>query len=216
VEACYAEALVMVGRRVSVEDVMAVVREDATFYELSGGGVTLSGGEPLLQGDFTVALLKQCQTEGFHTAVDTSGQVKWGVFKQVLPHVDLVLYDVKHISPNHHKRYAGASNQLIINNLRRLNDCGVPIEIRMPIIPTINDSKETIESTARFLGSLNNITTVRLLPYHRLAGSKYVSLGRENTMPDVASPSYRQLQQIAQWMNQYGLKVIIPEMGVIS
>ena len=213
VASCYAEALLMVGRRVSVEDVMAVVREDAPFYEHSGGGVTLSGGEPLVQGDFTKALLAQCQAEGFHTVIDTSGQVAWSVINRVLPYVDLVLYDIKHISPHQHQLYTGASNHLILSNLRRLCGCGVPVEIRMPIIPTINDSQETITSTARFLGSLNNITAVRLLPYHRLAGSKYQSLGMENTMPDVASPSARQMQQIAQWMSQYGLKVIIPEMG---
>ncbi len=210
VASCYAEALVMVGRRVSVDDVMAVVREDAPFYERSGGGVTLSGGEPLVQGDFTVALLSQCQAEGFHTAIDTCGNVKWRVINRVLPYVDLVLYDVKHISPHQHKRYTGASNRLILNNLRRLCNCGVHVEIRMPIIPTINDSQKTIESTARYLGSLNNITAVRLLPYHRLAGSKYQSLGRENTMPDIAPPSTRQMREIAQWMSQYNLKIIIP------
>lgn len=213
VASCYAEALLMVGRRVSVEDVMAVVREDAPFYERSGGGVTLSGGEPLVQGDFTKALLTQCQAEGFHTAIDTSGQVAWSVINRVLPYVDLVLYDIKHISPDQHQRYTGASNHLILSNLRRLCGCGVPVEIRMPIIPTINDSQEIITSTARFLKSLNNITAVRLLPYHRLAGSKYQSLGMENTMPDVASPSASHMRQIAQWMSQYGLKVIIPEMG---
>ena len=213
VESCYAEALVMVGRQVSVEDVMAVVREDAPFYERSGGGVTLSGGEPLVQGDFTEALLKQCTAEGFHTAIDTSGQVAWRVINRVLPYVDLVLYDIKHVSPHQHQLYTGASNNLILSNLRRLCGCGVPVEIRMPIIPTINDSKETIMSTARFLESLNNISAVRLLPYHRLAGSKYQSLGLENTMPDVASPTARHMRQIAQWMRQYGLKVILPEMG---
>jgi len=212
VASCYAEALVMVGRQVSVDDVMTVVREDSTFYEVSGGGITLSGGEPLLQGDFTVALLMQCKVEGFHTAIDTCGQVPWTVINKVLPHVDLVLYDVKHISPHNHKRYTGASNRLILNNLRRLCDYGVPVEIRMPIIPTINDSKKTIESTASFLGSMNNITAVRLLPYHRLAGSKYQSLGQENTMPDVAPPSTRQMQQISDSMSHYGLKIILPEM----
>ena len=211
VASCYAEALVMVGRRVSVDDMMTVVREDATFYEVSGGGVTLSGGEPLLQDEFTMALLTQCQAEGFHTAIDTSGQVRWRILDKILPHVDLVLYDVKHISPHNHKRYTGVSNRLILNNLRRLCDYGVPIEIRMPIIPTINDSKKIIESTARFLGSLNNITAVRLLPYHRLAGSKYQSLGQENTMPNVTPPSTSQMQQIVQLISQCGLKMIIPE-----
>jgi pyruvate formate lyase activating enzyme len=212
-EACYAEALVMVGRRVSVDDVMAVVREDAKFYEHSGGGVTLSGGEPLTQGAFTTALLAQCQAEGFHTALDTSGHAAWRVLRRVIPHVDLVLYDVKHISPRQHKRYTGASNRLILTNLRRLCEVGVPIEIRMPIIPTLNDAQKTISATARLLGSLPNITGVRLLPYHRLAGSKYQSLGRENTLPDVAPPSLQHLQQIAEWMRPHGLTVLLPAMG---
>jgi len=212
-DACYAEALVMAGRRVSVDDVMAVVRQDAEFYAQSGGGVTLSGGEPLLQGAFTAALLTQCQAEGFHTALDTSGHAPWRVLTRVIPYVNLVLYDVKHISPRQHAQYTGASNRLILANLRRLSAVGVPIEIRMPIIPTLNDAQRTITATARFLGTLPNITAVRLLPYHRLAGSKYRSLGRANTMPDVAPPTLQRLQQIAEWMRPSGLTVLLPAMG---
>ena len=210
VEACYAEALVMAGKRASVEDVMAIVREDAAFYETSGGGVTLSGGEPLLQGDFTAAVLRQCKAEGFHTAIDTCGHASWEVIEETLPHVDLALYDLKHMSPQQHKRYAGATNRLILDNLRRISDYGVPIEIRMLIVPTINDFQESVESAARLLSSLENITAVRLLAYHRLAGSKYRSLGQENSMPDVPSPSASQMRQIATWIRRYGLNVIVP------
>lgn len=211
-DACYAEALVMAGRRVSVDDVMTVVRQDTKFYAQSGGGVTLSGGEPLTQGAFTAALFAQCQAEGFHTALDTSGHAPWRVLTRIIPHVNLVLYDVKHLSPRQHAQYTGASNRLILANLRRLSAVGVPIEIRMPIIPTLNDAQRTITATARFLGTLPNITAIRLLPYHRLAGSKYQSLGRTNTMPDVALPSRQHLQQIAEWMRPYGLTVLLPAM----
>jgi len=199
----------MAGRRVTVEDVMAVAREDAKFYEVSGGGVTLSGGEPLVQGEFATAILRQCKAEGFHTAIDTSGHVSWKVIEEALPYMDLVLYDIKHIAALRHKQYTGASNRLILDNLRRLCHHGVPIEVRMPIIPTINDSKKFIESAARVLSSLDNITAVRLLAYHRLAGSKYQSLERENNMPDVASPSEHQIRQVATWISRYGLRVII-------
>jgi len=211
VESCYAEALVMAGKKVSVDDVMTVVREDAKFYEISGGGITLSGGEPMLQSEFALAILRKCKAEGFHTAIDTSGHVEWSILEQALPYVDLILYDLKHISSKQHKQYTGASNRLILENLRKLCGCRAPIEIRMPIIPTINDSRDAIESAAHTIGSLKNILAVRLISYHRLARSKYKSLGRENTMPDVAPPSKHRLRQIADWISQYGLKVNLPE-----
>lgn len=216
IESCYAGALMIAGQRVSVDEVMAVVREDAKFYEISGGGITLSGGEPLFQAEFTTAILRQCRTDGFHTALDTCGNAEWHRFEQALPFVDLILYDIKHISPRLHKQYTGVSNRRILENLRMLSRYGVPIEIRMPIIPTINDSRETIEKTARLLGSLRNIKAVRLLTYHRLAGSKYQSLGQLNTMPDVASPSKRQMRQIARWISQHGINVIVPEIEIDS
>ena len=210
VESCYTGALMMAGKRVSVDDVMAVVREDVTFYESSRGGITLSGGEPLLQDTFTTAILQQCKAEGFHTAIDTCGHIDWRIMQKALPFVDLVLYDIKHISPLQHQRYTGTTNRLILANLRRICGFGVPIEIRMVIIPTINDSRELIEPTARLLRSLHNITAVRLLAYHRLAGSKYDSLGKENNMPKVASPSHRRMRQIATWISRFCLNFIVP------
>ncbi len=211
-EHCYANALMIAGRRVSVEEVMSIIREDANFYALSNGGITLSGGEPLVQDKFAIALLQQSKSDGFHTALDTSGHVDWDVFERALPFLDLVLYDLKHIDPVFHLQYVGASNWRILENLRQLNRSGIPIEIRMPIIPTINDSPEHIESAARFLASLTNVQGVRLLAYHRFAGSKYRSVGRVDCMPNVPIPTRQQLQNIARHLLSHGLQVIMPEL----
>jgi pyruvate formate lyase activating enzyme len=210
VKACYTGALAMAGRWMAVDEVMNVIREDAPFYARSGGGVTLSGGEPLVQSDFTTSLLRACKGEGFHTALDTAGHVPWRTIAKALPHTDIVLYDLKHISQTQHQRHTGVSNQLISKNLKRLSASDVPIEIRMVIVPTINNSKRAIDEAGRLLASLDNITAVRLLPYHRFAGSKYVSLGLANTMPDAPSPSNSQLEQIAGWLRKHGLQVIVP------
>ena len=211
VESCYAEALVLAGKRTSVEIVMTSIREDSKLYEKSGGGVTLSGGEPLLQGEFATAILRECRAEGFHTAVETCGQIPWAILEKALPYVDLWLYDLKHFSPDSHERYTGSSNRLILENLTRISSRGAAVEVHMLIVPSINDSRDEIESAARFLASLPRIEAVRLLSYHRLAGSKYESLGRVNTMPDVQSPSMHHLQKVARWIRQYGLRVFLPE-----
>jgi pyruvate formate lyase activating enzyme len=213
VESCYAEALVLAGKKTSVEEVMTAIREDSKFYEKSGGGVTLSGGEPLLQGEFATAILRECKAEGFHTAVETCGQVSWANMEKALPYVDLWLYDLKHFSPDSHERYTGSPNRLILENLSRISSRGAAVEVHMLIVPTINDSRDEVESAARFLASLPRIEAVRLLSYHRLAGSKYESLGRENTMPDVPSPTIHHLQKVARWIRQYGIHVFLPERG---
>ena len=213
VDACNAEALVIHGRPVTVEEVMDEVRRDAGFYETSGGGVTLSGGEPLLQTDFATALLRQCKSEGFHAAIDTCGQVSWKKMQTALPYVDMVLFDLKHMDPQRHRQHTGVSNRLILSNLRRLSRWGVPIEVRMPIIPGINDDRESVDAAARLLASLDNVAGVRLLAYHRLAGEKYRSLGLENTMPDVEPPEQNQMDEIGTWIGRLGLKVIVPGRG---
>ena len=211
VETCYAEALVMYGRQVTVEDVMVEVRKDTVFYENSGGGLTLSGGEPLFQLEFTTALLRQSKEESFHTALDTCGQVSWSAFEDALPFVDLVLYDLKHLDSEQHRRHTGVTNTRILDNLRRISDQHIPIEIRMPIIPTINDSQPVIQATGDFLASLDSIVGVRLLPYHRLGIAKYLRLGRENTMPNVEPPDRERMQEIAGWLRRDGLKIITPD-----
>lgn len=208
VEVCYAGALEAVGRRVTVDEVMALLGEDAAFYAASGGGVTLSGGEPLLQPAFAAAVLRRCKAAGFHTALDTCGHVGWRAFEQALPYVDLALYDVKHMSAARHKALTGASNRLVLDNLRRLDACGVPSEIRMVIVPGVNDAPDVIAEAGAFLASLRHVQAVRLLPYHRLAGSKYLGLGLPNTMPDGDTPDAAHMQQVAGWLAAYGLQTV--------
>ncbi|MBT3270031.1 glycyl-radical enzyme activating protein [Candidatus Poribacteria bacterium] len=213
VDVCYAEALVTHGRDLTVEDAMAQALLDLAFYEESGGGVTLSGGEPLAQVEFVRAMLQACAAAEIHTALDTSGQVAWGAFESVLPWVNLVLYDLKHIDSERHREYTGASNERILENLWKLGQLDIPIEVRMPIVPGLNDDPEAIEGAARLLSEVENVVAVRLLPYHRLAGEKYRSLGRVNTMPEAPSPTREGMEDIANRLRLRGLRVIVPEEG---
>jgi pyruvate formate lyase activating enzyme len=206
-EVCYAEALVMEGRRVTVEELMVELRKDVPFYENSGGGITLSGGEPTLQHEFALALLKQCKSEGLHTAVDTSGQTPWRVFKTLLPYIDIVLYDVKHIDERSHRTHTGSHNHRILENLQRLGESGTPIEIRMPVIPTINDDGEDIERTARLLAGIESITRIELLPYHKLGASKYARLDMKYRLAEMEPPTAQRMETLAGLIRSHGLKV---------
>lgn len=209
VDTCYTGALALYGKKVSVGTVMAEIRPDASFYRNSGGGVTFSGGEPLVQHTFVLALLKQCRQEGFHTALDTCGYAPWHALEACLPYLDLILYDLKHIDSGRHKRYTGVPNKLILENLINLNLHAVPVEIRIPVIPCINDSRENIETISRFIKPLKHVTGVRLLPYHPYAGSKYERLDKKNTMPGVDAPDKNRLDEIAGWIKPFGLPVIV-------
>ena len=207
VAGCFSGALEMIGREVSVEDVMVEVRKDVQFYRTSGGGVTVSGGEPLMQSEFTTALLRQCQTEDFHTALDTSGQAPWESLEAAAAHADLVLYDLKHIDPAAHEQHTGARNDQILKNLRRLGGLGTPIEIRMPIVPGLNDSGQDIDAAGEFISGLDNVVGVRLLSYHRLAAAKYERLGCANPSGDLESPDADHLMQIAERLTGFSLTV---------
>ena len=213
VDGCFAGALEMIGRQVSVEDVMIEVRKDAPFYRTSGGGVTISGGEPLMQSDFTTAILQQCRAEGFHTALDTSGQGAWESLQAAAEHADLVLYDLKVMDPAAHEKHTGVSNDLILENLRRLCALGTPVEIRMPIIPAMNDSAQDIDTAGEFISGLDNIVGVRLLAYHRLAAAKYERIGRDNPAGDLKSPDANHLAKIAERLTEFSppSRMIPPE-----
>lgn len=206
-EVCYAEALVMEGREVTVEALMVELRKDLPFYQNSKGGVTLSGGEPLLQHEFALALLQQCKAESLHTAVDTSGQAPWSVFEALLPYIDLVLYDLKQIDSHRHRAHTGSHNGRILENLKRLGESGTPIEIRMPIVPTINDDPQQIEETARFLAGIGGITRVAVLPYHQLGASKYARLGRQYQLAGVEPPEPARMEGLAGILRAQGLNV---------
>ena len=197
VASCYADALVLAGRRYGVDELMGVIEEDRGFYEASGGGVTFSGGEPYAQPGFLAEVLKRCRSAGIGTAVDTAGNVPWSAIAATIPYVDHFLFDVKHLDSRVHRAVTGARNDLILENLRRLSRTSVPIEIRIPVIPTINDDAAHIAALGRFLAGTDNITAVRLLPYLKLAGSKYRNLGRPDTMPAVDTPSQDRLESLA-------------------
>lgn len=182
VPACLGSALVYYGREVTVDELLPLVLEDREFYENSGGGVTLSGGECLMQAPFCRELLCRLKEEGIHTAVDTCGAVPWSHMKQVLPYTDIFLYDVKAYDEEVHIRCTGRSNVQILENLRKLDALGKPVEIRIPYVPDYN--ADQMEKIATFLQTLHNVTKVKVLAYHNYAGSKYAALGMENTLPE--------------------------------
>ena len=181
--ACLGEALTLYGRETSVEELLPKLLEDKEFYENSGGGVTLSGGECLMQADFCAALLKALKENGIHTAVDTCGFVSREAFDKVIPYTDVFLYDIKAIDPAVHKRCTGVENSLILENLRYLDSLGKKTEIRIPFVPGYNDGE--IGKIADFVKTLRNVTGVRVLKYHNYARSKYEALDMENTLPDL-------------------------------
>ena len=179
--ACFNGALKLYGREMTTDELMPILLEDRDFYETSGGGVTLSGGECLMHPEFCEKLLKKLKAEGIHTAVDTCGYVTKEVLDKVIPYTDIFLYDFKAFDEDVHKKCTGKSNKIILENLKYLDECGKKIEIRIPFVPEYN--KDQIEKISAFLKELKNITKVRILPYHNYAGSKYEALSMENTLP---------------------------------
>lgn len=195
VEACLGRALKLYGQALTVDEARRLVLQDRAFYR-DGGGVTLSGGEPLLQAEFCAELFRRLKDDGLHCALDTSGAAPWDRFEQVLPWTDLFLYDVKHVDDAKHRDYVGRSNRQIIENLRRLAEGSVPIEIRIPVIPGFNDDAASVDAIGRLLGGLRAVVGVRLLPYHT-ASSKYAALRRPDTMPPAAEPTKDQMAALA-------------------
>lgn len=182
VETCFPGGLSLIGKTMSVDEVLLDVLPDAAFYQSSGGGVTFSGGEPVLQTDFLHDLLVRCHSHGIHTAIETAGYYPWDRLERVLPHVDLVMMDIKHMDSAQHKAATGAPNELILANARHLAATPVPILFRVPVIPTVNDSPDAILAIAQFVRRLSEQRGARipleLLQFHRLAENKYASLGR--------------------------------------
>jgi len=197
VEVCYAEATVRCGREVSVEEVMVEVEKDRPFYENSDGGMTISGGEPMMQEAFVFALMERAKEMGIHTALDTSGYVRWEVLERLSEVTDLFLYDLKLVDEARHRAYIGVSNRRILDNLRRLSSADVPLMVRMPIVPEYTDEEADIETAGRFLSSLDGERIrVQLLPYHRLAQSKYERLEASYSLKDVQAPPKERLERL--------------------
>ena len=208
VDACLFDALVLYGRKVTPEEILPELLEDRLFYTQSGGGVTLSGGEPLLHPAFCAELFGLLQREGIPCAMDTCGEVPWSAFEAVLPVTELFLFDLKQMDPERHRRCTGVSNERILENLRRLSDTGKEIEIRMPLVPGFNDEEENLEAAGRFLAGLKPLRGVRILPYHSFGRSKYHAVGHPDTMPDVAPPSSEQLAHAGDILRKHRIRVL--------
>ncbi len=207
VEVCYAGAREIVGREVTVAEVMDEIERDIAFYDQSGGGVTFSGGEPLTQPTFLCQLLQACKERGLHTALDTCGFARWDVLRGVREDVDLFLYDLKLMDDARHRAFTGVSNKPILENLRRLSRHGHRIVIRLPIIPGINDDEENLQQLGAFATDLPSLERVDLLPYHQIGRDKYRRLGKTCLMPETDPPSDAWLGKIAQNLRERGLRV---------
>ncbi|MBQ9503297.1 MAG: glycyl-radical enzyme activating protein [Lentisphaeria bacterium] len=208
VPVCPAEALELFGKSVSAAEAASWLLEDEMFYS-GGGGVTLSGGEPLLQSAFCAELLRTLKERNIHCAVDTCGSVPWGNIEEVLPYTDLFLYDIKCIDPVRHRELTGAGNELILENLKKLSSRGKAVEIRMPLVPGHNTAEEYIRGAGAFLAGLANVSAVRLLPYHSFARSKFRAVGHADTMPDVEPPTPEELERAAAILRSHNLQTIV-------
>jgi pyruvate formate lyase activating enzyme len=209
VEVCYAEARQMVGRAMTVAEVMHRVERDVAFYDESEGGVTFSGGEPLLQADFLLALLEACQARGIHTAVDTSGFAPWEVLDRVRHHTDLFLYDLKCVGDALHRQTTGVPNALILSNLRTLSQHGHEIVLRVPVVPGTNDDAATIDRIGALAASLPALRRVDLLPYHPTGSEKYRRMGRTYYLDGVEAPTEARMAEIAARLRKLDLIVKI-------
>lgn len=203
---CPAKATEMSGHHESVEDLLAVIERERPFFDQSGGGVTFSGGEPLLYPEFLCEILDACGRRGIHRTVDTSGLAKTKTLLDVAEHTDLFLYDLKMMDSKKHKEWTGAGNRQILKNLLTLADSGAEIQIRIPLIKGVNDDDDNIEATAAFLADLPGVKReVNLLPYHNVAEGKFTKLGRDYKSRAMAEPDTEDLERVVSRFSAHGL-----------
>jgi pyruvate formate lyase activating enzyme len=209
-EACPSNALAMAGTDMTVDEVMKRIERDRPYYLKSGGGPTVSGGEPMSQHTFLAALLKECKDKGLNTCLDTTGYAKWERYEQVLPWVDLFLYDLKHMDSETHRRLTGVPNELILENARRLAAKGAAFQMRIPIIPGHNDSEEDLRASGEFCAELGAaVRIVQILPYHRLGIAKYERLQKKYELESIKPPSDEHMEWCKGIIESYGLQVKI-------
>lgn len=212
VEACPTGALTVVGRLMSISAIADVVEEDRPFYDLSGGGVTLSGGEALMQTEAAVSLLATCRQRGINTAVETCGYVKSENMLKAAEFIDLFLFDIKHMDPERHTALTGVHNALIHQNIRLLLDNRYNVRIRLPMLKHINDDGQEIAAIAAFLQPYKeyaNFKGIDVLPYHKLGVGKYAQLGREYGLEDVHSLGEDDIRRISETFSRHGFTVSV-------
>ncbi len=203
---CPAKASEISGYPENIENIISILEKEIIFFDQSGGGVTFSGGEPLMFPKFLIMLLDACGKKGIHRTVDTSGFVKPEILMDVAKRVDLFLYDLKLMDPVRHKKYTGVNNEIILHNLIELAENGADIQIRMPIIKSMNDDENNIVETAQFIRTLaGDIKQVELLPYHNTAHHKYDKLGQEYNSHGMVAPAEKRLQEITETFKDFGI-----------
>ena len=207
VTVCSPKALVVYGKEMAVEEVFAEVSRDNIFYQASNGGVTASGGEPLLFPYFVYSLFDECHKAGIHTCLETAGYAPASALRQVLPSTDYVLYDLKHMDSSTHRRLTGKPNSLVLSNAKLVVESGVEVLFRMPLIPGINDSLQNIQETAAFLKGLGSSAhCIELLPYHRLGKGKYDALGMPYSMHGLLPPEASHIESARKAFEECGIR----------
>ena len=199
------------GKYYSVSDIIALLERERIFIDESGGGVTFSGGEPLMQAEFLTEALKSCRGNGYHTAVDTSGYSEPEIIKEIIPYTSLFLFDIKHMDEKKHIELTGKPNTLIFSNLNLVLDSGIDLNIRIPVIPGFNDDQENLASLKNLLKDARhgNLTKISLLPYHRIGKAKYERFGIPYRMNDTEQPSRGKMIQLKKYFSDLGIKVQI-------
>ncbi len=206
-DVCPTKAMEMSGKEISIEEVLKVIRRETVMMDASSGGVTISGGEPMMQSEFLINLLDALGREGIHRAVDTTGLSKTETLLEVAKRTDLFLYDLKMMDPERHKKFTGVTNEKILENLQKLAGSGAAINIRIPLIRGVNADEANIWQTAEFVASLaGEKKLVSLLPYHNIAIHKYGKLGREYDPMEMEEPSQQEITRVIEIFSEFGLE----------
>jgi pyruvate formate lyase activating enzyme len=206
VNVCLNDAIRITGKSMTADEVLSIAMRDQAFYKTSGGGITVSGGEPTFQLDFLEELLLKAKKNGINTAIETCGYAKWESFERIIPLVDVFLYDIKHVDPKKHIEFTGVSCDVIMSNITKISALGKRIFIRIPLIPEFNASEKDIIAIANFIKSIGTIEMVHILPYHRLGVHKYVELDRTYTMEKVEPIEYGRAKQFIKYFSERQIK----------
>ena len=201
-EVCYAGAKYLEGKDYTVEELYKEIAKDKIFYDMNGGGVTFSGGEPLTQPEFLRDIAKLCREKGIHVQLESCGVGDYERFKEALPYVNAMFMDIKHMDSAVHKELTGAGNELVLENIRKIDEFGVPITIRTPVIPGLNDSEENIRATAEFIKTLSGVKEYEILPYHQFGVNKYKALGRAYELENIQPPTDEEIQSLVKAANE--------------
>jgi pyruvate formate lyase activating enzyme len=209
VEVCMSGARKIVGKEMTVKEVVEEIKKDALFYSNSGGGVTLSGGDPIMQPEFSATILKICKEEGIHTCIETSAYGNWKDLAKILRYTDFLYVDIKHMNPSKHMEITGKSNDKILENISKVSKeyPNIPTIVRIPIIPGYTDDIENIKATALFVRELGDFK-IELLPYHKLGIYRYDALSRPYILRDLNPPSHNYIQMLKEVIEHYGVETV--------